>query len=361
MKHALTVFIAAVMPVLYVHAEQKTDEGATAMKQWSKEKANEWCAKLPWLVGCNFTPSTAINQLEMWQADTFDPKTIDRELGWAHDIGLNTVRVYLHDLAWKADAEGFKKRIDRFLGIAAKHGIRPLFVIFDDCWNPNPKIGKQPEPRPGVHNSGWLQSPGPEVVNDPNTWGRLERYVKDVVGAFAQDERILFWDLYNEPGNSGQGVKSLPLLQKAFEWARAAGPSQPLTAGVWAEVESMKELNDYQLAMSDIVTFHNYSDAQNLDEQIKRLKKHGRPVFCTEWLRRPHSTVETCLPVFKKENVGCCNWGLVSGKTQTIYPWGSPEDAPEPNPWFHDLLRKDGAPYDEKEVAVFKKLTNRGS
>jgi hypothetical protein len=326
------------------------------MKRWTDEKANRWYSEQPWLVGCNFIPSTAINQLEMWQADTFDVKTIDRELKWASELGFNTVRVYLHDLAWQDDTQGFKNRINQFLDIATGHGIRPAFVLFDDCWNADPKSGKQPEPIPSVHNSGWLQSPGKAVVNDPGSWPRLERYVKDIVGTFAKDQRVLFWDLYNEPGNSEQGTKSLPLLKKAFEWARAVNPTQPLSVGVWF---GNRELNDYQLSASDVITFHNYGNVADLSEQIVRLKKHGRPVICTEWLRRGHSDVASCLPIFKKEQVGCYNWGLVSGKTQTIYAWGTKKGAPEPKLWFHDLLRKDGTPFDPKEAYLFRQLTNR--
>jgi hypothetical protein len=188
---------------------------------WSIEKANEWYTRQPWLVGCNFIPSNAINQLEMWQAETFDPVTIDCELGWAAGLGFNTVRTFLHDLAWEADPGGFKYRVDCFLEIASQHGIRPMLVIFDDCWNPDPRIGSQPAPKPGVHNSGWVQSPGLETVNRGiAAWGRLERYVKDMIGSFAGDERILLWDLYNEPGNSKNGENSLPLVQSVFEWAR---------------------------------------------------------------------------------------------------------------------------------------------
>lgn len=329
---------------------------AAPPSRWTAEKANEWYARQPWLVGCDFIPSTAINQLEMWQAETFDEVTIDRELGWAADIGMNTVRVYLHDLAWHADPDGFKKRMDRFLTIAEKHHIRPLFVFFDDCWNDNPKIGKQPEPIPGVHNSGWMQSPGKAVVNNPAEWGRLEAYVRDVVGTFGKDERILLWDLYNEPGNSEQHLKSLPLLKKVFEWARAAGPSQPLSAGLWYD---NNELNAFQLEASDVITFHNYNDARSLTDQIAKLKKHGRPVICTEWMRRPISVVQSHLPIFAREHVGCINWGLVSGKTQTIYPWGSKKGAPEPKPWFHDLFHKDGRPYDPAEIALFRELTTK--
>jgi hypothetical protein len=323
-------------------------------------------------VGCNFLPSNAINQLEMWQAETFDPATIDRELGWAAGLGFNTVRTYLHDLAWQADPDGFKQRLHQFLAIAAKHGIRPILVIFDDCWNRNPRIGTQPAPKPGVHNSGWVQSPGLDVVNQGfSAWGRLEKYVRDVVGAFGRDERILLWDLYNEPGNRGNGGKSLPLVQAVFEWARAAQPSQPLSVGLWFDNQ---KLNDFQLAASDVITFHNYSPAAHLERQIAELKAQGRPLICTEWLARTRgSLVRTHLPIFAREKVGCLHWGLVAGKSNTIYTWETTvpllnpvswfraKDAPVPEPktWFHDLFRPDGTPFDPAEIALFKKFVAR--
>jgi hypothetical protein len=335
----------------------------STLPRWSAKRANDWYARQPWLVGCNFIPSTAINQLEMWQKDTFDPAAIDRELAWAAGIGFNTVRTYLHDLAWDADPHGFKQRIDCFLEIASRHGIRPLLVFFDDCWNQDPQIGPQPAPRPGVHNSGWVQSPGVALVHrGPAVWGRLERYVRDVMGSFAGDARVLLWDLYNEPGNGGNGEKSLPLLRAVFDWARAANPSQPLTAGVWFE---NKPLNDFQLAASDVITFHHYWEPEKLEREIVRLKQHGRPVICTEWMARTcGSLVSTNLPVFARHGVGCLNWGLVAGRTNTIYAWkelvdpASPLDPhAEPELWFHDLLRPDGTPYDETEVELFKRYT----
>ena len=290
------------------------------MERWTIERANAWYRSQPWLIGCNFIPSSAINQLEMWQAETFDMATIRRELSWAAALGMNTVRVSLHDLAWEADASGFKARIERFLAHTAKLGIRAILVIFDDCWNDNPAIGRQPEPIPGVHNSGWLQSPGVSAVNNPDAWPRLERYVRDVMGAFSRDARVLMWDLYNEPGNSRQNERSLPLLCKAFEWARSVQASQPLTSGIWSNHPSLRA---FQTEASDVLTFHNYNDAEDLAAQIAELRPYGRPLICTEWLRRGHSDVAACLPVLHRERVGCCNWGLVSGKTQTIYPWGS--------------------------------------
>jgi hypothetical protein len=327
------------------------------MDIWTPEQAQHWYQGQPWLVGCNFVPSTAVNQLEMWQADTFDEATISRELGWAAGLGMNVVRVYLHDLAWEADPVGSRARVERFLELAQAQGIRVILVLLDDCWNDNPKAGKQPAPVPGVHNSGWLRSPGNAVVNNPEAWPRVQRYVRDTVASFAADERVLLWDLYNEPGNSGQHERSLPLLCKVFEWAREAGPKQPLTAGLWY---NNGPLNAFQVAASDVITFHNYSEAESLATQIADLRRHGRPLICTEWLRRGASEVATCLPVFQRERVGCLNWGLVAGKTQTIFPWGSKEGSPEPAVWFHDLLRPDGSPFAEAEAALFRALTGRG-
>jgi hypothetical protein len=306
----------------------------------------------------------------MWQAESFDPLTIDCELALAASVGFNTVRTYLHDLVWAIDPNGFKQRIDQFLDIATRRRIRPILVIFDDCWNAGPQPGLQPTPQPGVHNSGWMQSPGLDLVNcGPSAWGRLEEYVTDLLSSFADDERVLLWDLYNEPGNSGNGDKSLPLLKAVFKWARAVNPQQPLTAGVWFDNQ---QLNDFQLAASDVITFHNYHPADHLEREIAQLKSYGRPVICTEWMARTlGSHVCTNLPIFAREKVGCLNWGLVAGKTNTIYPWQSTIGGsvtantlafsetgavPEPQVWFHDLFRKQGIPYDQSEIEFFKKM-----
>lgn len=327
---------------------------------WSPAIANQWYAKQAWIVGCNFIPSTAINQLEMWQAETFDTLTIDRELGLAASIGMNTVRVFLHDLAYRADPEGFKQRMQIYLEIANRHDIRTSFVFFDKCWNPHPKIGKQPDPRPGIHNSGWVKSPSKEVTNDcrkRREWGRLELYVKDILNTFKDDPRILYWDLYNEPSDRIiGGVRTMPLMKEIFKWARAAGPSQPLTSGIFF---IFPRYNKFQLSHSDIITFHNYNDAKHLQREIGKLKQRGRPLICTEWMARTrNSNVVTHLPIFKKENVGCLNWGLVSGKTQTIYPWFSKSSTQAPKVWFHDLFYPDGQPYRQEETDMFKKLSS---
>jgi hypothetical protein len=320
---------------------------------WNAEKANQWYVKQGWLTGCNFLPGTAVNQLEMWQEETFDPITLDRELGWAENIGFKVVRVYLHDIAWKTDSDGFKKRINSFLAIASKHNIKAILVFFDDCWNPDPKPGKQPEPKAGVHNSGWVQSPSKEIKLDSTKWGELEKYVKDVLNTFKDDSRILMWDLYNEPSNSGYGDSTIPLVKKIFQWAWDVRPLQPLTVAAWSDKFDCHNC-------SDVITFHNYDDAQSLEKEIVELLKKGRPVICSEYMARTNnSRFETHLPIFKKYNVGAINWGFVSGKSNTIFPWGSKEGSPEPKVWFHDIFRKDGIPYDAKEIEIIKSLNGK--
>lgn len=325
---------------------------------WSKEKANEWYKEQPWLVGSDFLPSTAINQLEMWQAESFDTATIDRELGWAEGIGMNVMRVYLHDLAWQADAVGFKNRMDQFLSIASRHHIKTLFTIFDDCWNPDAKVGPQPAPKPGIHNSGWVRSPNMATHNDSTKWSYLETYVKDVLTTFKNDQRVLMWDLYNEPGNSRYNLTSMPLLKKVFQWAWSVRPSQPLTVATWYDNASF---NEFQLAHSDVISIHNYNDAANLEKELIEKLKWGRPVICSEYMARPrNSRFQTHLPIFKKYNVGAINWGLVSGKSNTIYQWDTPiPDGSEPKLWFHDVFRKDGTPYDEGEVEFIRQITGK--
>ena len=270
---------------------------------------------------------------------------------------MNTMRVYLHDLAWKADASGFKKRMDEFLSIAEKNKIKILFTIFDDCWNPDAAIGLQPAPKPGIHNSGWVRSPNKATHNDPADWKHLEAYVKDILGSFKNDKRILMWDLYNEPGNSNYGLSSMPLLKKVFEWAWAVRPNQPLTCATWYE---NPVFNEFQLASSDVITIHNYNDAANLEAELLEKQALGRPVICSEYMARTkNSKFQTNLPVFKKYNVGAINWGLVAGKSNTIYQWDIPiTDGSEPKVWFHDVFRNDGSPYDSKETEFIKSITS---
>lgn len=328
-------------------------------QQWSVEKAEKWYASQPWISGANFIPSTAINQLEMWQKDTFDAETIDKELGWAESIGFNTMRVYLHSLAYKQDKEGFKNRMKEYLEIADSHNIKTIIVFFDDVWNKTPAVGKQPEPKPGTHNSGWIQDPGDPAYRMTENFPALENYIKDILNSFGSDQRILMWDLYNEPGNSGKLTTSMDLLQNVFKWAREANPDQPITAGIWRW--DFEELNQFQIMNSDIITYHDYEEPKLHLRVLQLLKTHNRPLVCTEYMARTrNSRFSNIMPILKEENVGAINWGLVSGKSNTIYAWDTPiEDGLQPTEWFHDVFRPDGTPYRQDEIDLIKKLNNK--
>ncbi len=372
--HMLCIMIAA----LTCSSVLARGRAESSHPRWSEKDADDWYEKQPWLVGSNYIPANAINELEMWQEGTFDPQRIDLELGWAESIGLNTMRVFLHDLLWRQDPARFRKRIEAFLQIAAKHHIRPLFVLFDSCWDPNPQLGKQRDPRPGIHNSGWVQSPGAEALGDPAQYPRLEGYVKGVVGAFAKDSRILAWDLWNEPDNEGGGNYAdaeprnknelvLKLLPRVYEWARAAHPTQPLTSGVWkgdwSSPEKLGPGEKIQVQLSDVISFHNYDKAEEFEKRVLWLKQYRRPILCTEYMARSNgSTFQGSLPIAKKYHVAAINWGLVAGKTQTYLPWDSwqyPYVGREPAMWFHEIFRNNGQPYSEQEVALIKQMTGQ--
>jgi hypothetical protein len=373
-------FVRIFLPVLFVinsavSFSQQNPKGSRAI--WTKEQANAWYRQQPWLVGANFLPSTAINQLEMWQAETFDTATISRELAWASRIGMNTMRVFLHDLAWKQDAAGFKKRIDIFLRIAARHGIKPLLVLFDSCWDPFPHTGKQHSPGPFLHNSGWIQGPGADALKDPSQYPRLKNYVVDIVTKFGRDNRVLGWDVWNEPDNTNNSSYGRfepydkvqlvhNLLKQVFEWTRSARPTQFITCGVWAgnweNDDSLRAIEKLMLDQSDIISFHNYDKGEEFEKRVLWLQRYQRPILCTEYMSRGNgSTFEGSMPAAKKYKVAAYNWGLVSGKSQTIFPWDSWQKkyTAEPELWFHDIFRVDGTPYRQSEVNFIIDMTGK--
>lgn len=360
------------LPALFAAAQEHTP-------RWTEQKANDWYAQQPWLVGSDYINRDSIDQLEMWQADTFNPQQIDQELGWAQAIGMNTMRVFLHDLLWQQDPKGFQDRINIFLTIAAKHHIRPVFVLFDSCWEPNPKLGPQHPPIPGVHNSGWVQSPGRAALEDPTQYPRLKAYVEGIIQAYANDNRILAWDLWNEPHESALSPDEKEkhvrndyvekLLPQVFVWARAAHPSQPLTSGVfqgdWSSLDKMDAISRIQVENSDVISFHNYSWPEEFEQRIQWLQQFHRPLICTEYMARSAgSTFDTILPIAQKYRVAAINWGLVNGKTQTNYPWDSwtrPYTLEQPTVWFHDIFYPDGKPYRQHEVDLIRTLTTQSN
>lgn len=349
----ILISIVIVFPSI-AQADNVMSEG-NKNERWSAQKAWQWYKKVSPIRGCNYLPRSAVNMTEMWQEETFDIKTIEQELGWAKEAGYNSVRVFLQYLVWKEDDEGLKRRIDKFLAVANKHNMRVMFILFCDCSfaGKEPYLGKQDEPVPGVHNSQWVPSPGLKRVTDRSIRPNLEKYVKDIIGSFKNDSRILIWDLYNEPGNSDMGIKSLPLVEATFKWARSVKPKQPLTVGAWTDFNGI--MSQRLMELSDIISFHGYNDITVLKVQIKSCQKYPRPILCTECLRRQvGNTFQIFLPVFSENFIGWYNWGLVAGRTQTYMHWGSKKGDPMPKIWQHDIFYPDGKPFDAEELDLIR-------
>lgn len=330
---------------------------ADASERWTKEQAQAWGAANPWFCGFNYIPANAVNYTAMWDRTNFSPDVIDREFALAEEVGMNCARVVLQYAVYAENPKHFIKAFDKFLAICAKHNIKAMPTLFDDCVfgaNTDPVTGVQPEPLEGWYAWAWSPSPGHTMVIDERTHPLLETYVKDIMTRFADDDRIMAWDLYNEPTNAGLGDRSLPLLKSTVKWAREVQVKQPITIGVWCGNEG---LNRFCLDNSDIVSFHCYADSERTREMCRKMKAEGRPAICTEWMNRPaQSTILSVLPVFVDEQVGCMMWGLVNGKTQTDLPWGHrPEHGAYKGPWQHDIFHGDFTPYDRKEIDLLKK------
>ena len=370
------------------------------INKWSNKKANEWFSQLPWLRGYNYLPRTAVNWTDIWQQATFNTEIIDQELGWANQYGYNTLRTNLQYLVWKHDRDGLFERLNQFLDIAKKHGQYVMLCPFDDCAfsGDEPYLGPQKAPVHDMHNSQAAGSPGRKTLRKTEEWPYFEAYIRDLMKTFGLDDRILIWDLYNEPGNPtvfnkifspltsfhwGFEKNSLKLLKGVFQWAREENPGQPLTAGAWnvgnTAVDSKlplidiiydlfkdknkpfyrEEYDQFSLENSDIISFHAYVDYTTMARIVDHLHTtYKRPMMCTEWLGRQLKSTYEQIPLFKEHNISCYQWGLVNGRTQTHLPWidllkirGITRDV-----WFHDVLKEDGTPYDQKEMDLLKEL-----
>ena len=366
--------LLTIFSLLFIQCQQTLK--TSVAERWSEEKAWKWHQENGWMAGTNFNPSTAINQLEFFQEESFDMETIDRELSWSAELGMKMHRVYLHNLLWDQDSLGFINRINAYLESADKYQIKTMLVLLDDVWHPVPKLGKQPDPTPFVHNSGWVQAPGAAILGDSLRHDELKNYIKGVISHFAEDKRVVAWDLYNEPDNVANQPEyaelevkdkytyTFALLKKVVRWAREVNPSQPLTIGIWkgdhslwGNPQALRPLERFMIENSDVISFHSYDNLQVTREKVEELKKYNRPIICTEYLARGNgSTFEDILPMFKENEIHAVNWGFVSGKTNTIFQWSSWSKAFDSMPkiWHHDIYRTDKSPFSEEEIALLK-------
>ena len=366
--------LLAIFSLLFIQCQQTLK--TPVAERWSEEKAWKWHQENGWMAGTNFNPSTAINQLEFFQEESFDMETIDLELSWSAELGMKMHRVYLHNLLWDQDSLGFINRINAYLETADKYQIKTMLVLLDDVWHPLPKLGKQPDPTPFVHNSGWVQAPGATILGDSLRHDELKKYIKGGISHFAEDKRVVAWDLYNEPDNvanqpgyaelelKDKYTYTFALLKKVVRWAREVNPSQPLTIGIWkgdhslwGNPQALRPLERFMIENSDVISFHSYDNLQVTTEKVEELKKYNRPIICTEYLARGNgSTFEDILPMFKENEIHAVNWGFVSGKTNTIFPWSSWSKTFDsmPKVWHHDIYRTDKSPFSEEEIALLK-------
>lgn len=336
------------------------------MERWSREKAAAWHRAHNWQMGANYVPSNAVNDVEMWRRDTFSPDLIRKELQWAADAGMNTLRVFLSYHVWKQEGEVFLAHFEEFLTIAHSCGHTVMPILFDDCafdYGADPVYGPQPDPDPNRHNGRWVPSPGFAAADDPGERPSLKAYVDAVIGRYREDPRILAWDLYNEPGNTGRQAESLPLLIEAFRWARALSPVQPLSSCIYTYEEDWLGMNTVIARLSDIINLHSYVSPEVTKAYIEAAEKaSGRPVIVSEWLHRPFgNTIQSLLPWFHEKKIFVWQWGLVNGRTQTWLNWDTSKNADnDTSPWQHDILRADGTPYDPEEIRLLRLHSERG-
>ena len=356
---------------------------------WTKEKAWEWYRAQPWIRGCNYMPASCANRVDQWQALGCEERfaEMERELQVAEEIGFNTLRILVELQGfgvWLADREGFMERFERALAVMARHKMRAIVVLGNDCMRPK-SVWRLPKPGPqtfdlGYHGGRKLSQHGSfpgemghSQVDDPELKPKFFEMCAELLEKYRADARILFWNIWNEPGNSRRWTASVEPLRELFELAWKINPVQPLAADVWAgdygcDPNGVNKAQILAGELSDIVSYHCYSDYETQIRTIAKLRRHyGRPLVNTEWLARIlHNDVFSAYPLFWLERVGCTCWGFVAGKYQTFEPWEGMwkqiENGDEAarnwdmTKWFHDLIRPSLRPYDPKEIAVIKRF-----
>lgn len=351
--------------------------------RWSEERIWQWYNKMPWLRGCNYMSADCANRVDQWQALGFEERleTTRRELKLMQDTGFNTIRVILEYVVWRDEHDGFMERFERYLSACAEHGVYCMVVLANDCMAPKSPDWKKPEIGPQHYDWGYhggkkaSQHSLHNAISDhfwldeEDTREDYFRMVEEIVTKYKDDPRICIWDLYNEPGFGKRWERTMPILKRMFETVRAIDPIQPLTACTHSvkgdESIPLCETEQYAIDNSDIITYHCYKEYTEHIKIIKRLKKLGRPLICTEWLGRvTGNDVFRNFPLFYLENIGCYCWGFVAGLYQTYEPWESSwtryytgiRTDYDFTKWFHDLYRPNHRPYDPREIELIQEF-----
>lgn len=353
--------------------------------RWSKERVWKWYNERPWIRGCNYMSRDCANRIDQWQEHGFEERfeTTCEELKLAAETGFNSIRIIPEFYVWLKEHDGFMQRLERYVAAADKFGISCMVVFGNDCCPPKEEalnrlhLGEQHVDW-GYHGGrkisqhGRFEGAGYSVLDDPETAEKFYEFVREIVEKYKNDERIIIWDVFNEPGNSRRYSMSHLHMKKFFEIIRKIDPIQPLTAGIFSvsgyfDYGKLPEIEKFGLENSDIISYHNYNSYINNVLELKRLKEFERPVINTEWLNRcAGNNVEEMFPLFFLEKVGCYNWGFVAGKYQTYEPWNTIWDDLKSGAeyaknydftkWLHDLYRPSLNPYNPKEIEIIKTI-----
>lgn len=283
------------------------------------------------LRGANYVPSYARNDVQIWM--DYDAAVVDRELGYAERLKLNTVRVFLQVAVYEQDPQRFLDNFESFLSLCENHHIRMMPVIFDSCFGDFPDLGK-------YRDKDWMACPGQNRLG-PEHWPAMRKFVRDVVGEHKDDRRIVMWDVMNEPTCTSFYQKEEDkqrihtFVWQALDWVKAQKPSQPRTVGMMFSSE-LPLVQD----KVDVLAFHNYR--RDLREDIQGVRaiarKLGKPAIINEVVRNDQPA-PYAMPILYEEKIGWCFWELMLGSTQfsrgdnpiqgVIYPDGTCRDANE--------------------------------
>ncbi len=347
-------------------------------ERWTRERAWEWYNSRPWIRGCNFMPSDCANRIDMWQEYGFEEhfSTADRELSWAEELGFNSMRIILEFDVWDMEHDAFMAHLERYLDLLDRHGMNAMLVLGNDCSVPKAfwkraTMGEQHYDN-GYHGGkkvsphGALGELSYHTIDVPELRERYDGFVREIITKYARDERVLVWNLWNEPGNN-RGDLSLSYLEHVFEIAREIDPVQPLCADCFCDFYSEGSvIGERAYELSDIISYHNYNDFNDNIAILERMRLEDRPMLNTEWLHRiQKNRVEEMYPLMYLEKIAAYNWGFVAGKYQTYEPWNGVWEKLEAGAdldvtlWQHDLLRPSGRPYDPREIKLIKEYNKR--
>ncbi len=226
--------------------------------------------------GAVYFPARAYNAYQTYSL--FDAAVIDRDFGYAQQAGINALRMFVSPEFWAEEPGLFMERFEQVIALSAKHGIRVMPVLFEDCGTDNtPETRNSRDP----HTAICVCSPCRAVQADPSRWPEVYPFMDAFFARYKDDKRLLAIEVMNEPNFRSGNV---PFAQHAVERARSYGGSVPLTIGCITLHHNL-----YFKGMLDIYQFHdNFPSSLDafrweLDDARRVQEATGIPCWITEW------------------------------------------------------------------------------